>query len=102
VSERAAKNADQAFAHALEIAAQFGAELLVLSIARPPEPAVEAEVCAAIDSATAHFEEAFAALATRAGTRNVTLRTDIAVGHPAEQIVIAAEREKVQLIIMGR
>jgi nucleotide-binding universal stress UspA family protein len=96
------KQADQAFAHALEIAARFRAELLVLSIARPPEPAVEAEVCAAIDSATAHFEEAFAALATRAGTRGVTLRTDIAVGHPAEQIVIAAEREKVQLIIIGR
>jgi nucleotide-binding universal stress UspA family protein len=59
-------------------------------------------VSAAIDVATAHFEEAFAVLAKRAGTRGVTLRTDIEVGHPAEQIVVAAEREKVQLIVMGK
>jgi len=47
-------------------------------------------------------EEAFIPVRAAAKHAEVELRTDIAVGHPAEQIIHRAEQDKVDLIVLGR
>jgi nucleotide-binding universal stress UspA family protein len=92
---------ESAFHQAMEVAAAFRAEVLLLSVAVPPEPAVEAELEARLEDAREHFEEAHARLKAAAATRGVELRTEIVVGHPAGQIVLAAERNGIDLVVMG-
>ncbi len=96
------KQAEKAFAVGLEIAAKFGAKLLAVSIFRPPEPAAEGELSAVIDDAKQHFEEILEKLKPAAASRRVALETEVEVGHPAEQLVLAAERHHADLIVMGR
>jgi nucleotide-binding universal stress UspA family protein len=55
-----------------------------------------------LDNAREHFEEQFRQLIQRAKNLGVELETDIAVGHPVEQIVHRAETDHVDLIILGR
>jgi nucleotide-binding universal stress UspA family protein len=96
------KQSEKAFGIALEIATRFGAGVLAVSIVRPPEPAAEGELAAVIDDAKDHFEEAFSKLRKSAAERRVALETEVEVGHPAEQLVMAAERHGADLIVMGR
>ena len=60
------------------------------------------EVDAMLDDAREHFEEKFKKVAQRAKDLEVELETDIAVGHPVEQIVHRAETDHIDLIILGR
>lgn len=96
------EQAEAAFAHGLELAARLQAELLVLSIARPPEPPTRVELEAVLDHAREHYEAAFTRLRALAAQRGVAVRTAVEVGHPAEQIVRVAERDHSELIVMGR
>jgi nucleotide-binding universal stress UspA family protein len=95
------KSADAAFRHALEMAAAFKAEILLLSVAVPPEPATEPELEARLEDAQEHYEESHGMLVKEAATRGISVRSEIVVGHPAEQIVLAAERNKADLVVMG-
>ena len=56
------EHADKAFAMALDLAAKYGAELEVLSAARPPEPPEMVETEALLESAEEHFKESFGTL----------------------------------------
>jgi nucleotide-binding universal stress UspA family protein len=94
-SERAADIA-LAFARALD------SKVLVFAVARPPEPALEIEVHAVLDDAREHYEKGFQRLVEAAKEQEVELETEVAVGHPAEQIIHKAEKEHVDLIILGR
>jgi len=96
------EQSESAFSHAIEIAARFQSDLLVLSIVRPPEPPTRVELEAFLESGREHYEEAFAKLRRVASQRGVTLRTAVEVGHPAQNIVRAAERERSDLVVMGR
>jgi nucleotide-binding universal stress UspA family protein len=96
------KQSEKAFEIALEIATRFGSKVIAVSVIRPPEPAAEGELAAVLDDAKNHFEETFSNLRKSAEQRRVTLQTEIAVGHPAEQLVMAAERHGADLIVMGR
>lgn len=87
---------------ALSLAKSLDARLLLFAVARPPEPATMAEVDAMLDDAREHFEADFKKLVARAKEMDVELETDIAVGHPVEQIVHRAETDHVDLIILGR
>ena len=60
------------------------------------------ELSAMLDDAREHFEEKFKKAAQRAKDLEVELETDIAVGHPVEQIVHRAETDRIDLIILGR
>jgi nucleotide-binding universal stress UspA family protein len=60
------------------------------------------ELNAMLDDAREHFEEKFKNVVRRAKDLEVELDTDIAVGHPVEQIVHRAETDHVDLIILGR
>jgi nucleotide-binding universal stress UspA family protein len=57
---------------------------------------------AMLDDAREHFEEQFKKIIQRAKDLGVEMQTDIAVGHPVEQIVHRAETDHVDLIVLGR
>jgi nucleotide-binding universal stress UspA family protein len=86
----------------LSLARSLDSKVLLFAVARPPEPATIVEVSAMLDDAREHFEEKFKKVAQRAEDLEVELETDIAVGHPVEQIVHRAEADRVDLIILGR
>jgi nucleotide-binding universal stress UspA family protein len=93
---------DKATESALALAQSLDAKALLFAVARPPEPATMVEVNAMLDDAREHFEEQFKKIIQRAKDSGVELQTDIAVGHPVEQIVHRAETDQVDLIILGR
>jgi nucleotide-binding universal stress UspA family protein len=92
---------DKATESGLALAQSLDAKVLLFAVARPPEPATMVEVDAMIDNAREHFGEQFKKIIQRARDIGVELTTDIAVGHPVEQIVHRAETDHVDLIVLG-
>ncbi len=94
----------KAFEFALEMSKLCTAspELTVLSVAQPPEPADIVEVDAIIDSATRHYEDLFKDLREKARGKNLEIKTEIVVGHPADQIIKYATEKKSDMIIVGQ
>lgn len=90
-----------AYAVALDMAAKYGSELHVLAVARPPEFAEDVETEAALESAREHLETKFGELQTLAAQHGIRPNLRVATGHPAEQIVRAAEQHGVELVILG-
>jgi nucleotide-binding universal stress UspA family protein len=86
----------------LSLAHSLDSKVLLFAVARPPEPATMVELSAMLDDAREHFEEKFKKVERRAKDLEVELETDIAVGHPVEQIVHRAEADRVDLIVLGR
>jgi nucleotide-binding universal stress UspA family protein len=93
---------DKATESGLALAQSLDAKVLLFAVARPPEPATMVEVSAMLDDAREHFEEQFKKIIQRAKDLDVELSSDIAVGHPVEQIVHRAEADHVDLIVLGR
>jgi nucleotide-binding universal stress UspA family protein len=93
---------DKATESALGLAQSLDATVLLFAVARPPEPATMVEVDAMLDDAREHFEEQFKKIVQRAKDLGVELKTDIAAGHPVEQIVHRAETDHIDLIVLGR
>jgi nucleotide-binding universal stress UspA family protein len=93
---------DKALDTALSLAQALDADVLVFAVARPPEPATRVEVDAMLDGAREHFQESFKKIALRAAELGIQVDSDIAVGHPVEQIVHRAEIDQVDLIVLGR
>jgi nucleotide-binding universal stress UspA family protein len=87
---------------ALSLAQSLDSKVLLFAVARPPEPATMVELSAMLDDAREHFEEKFKKIIGRAKDLDVELETDIAVGHPVEQIVHRAATDHVDLIVLGR
>jgi nucleotide-binding universal stress UspA family protein len=86
----------------LSLAQSLDSKVLLFAVARPPEPATMVELSAMLDDAREHFVEKFKKVEQRAKDLEVELETDIAVGHPVEQIVHRAESDRVDLIVLGR
>jgi len=80
----------KAFDTALELAAKDGAELYVLSIARPPEVGDDVETEAVIENSRQYHRRMLA-----------EVHYEVAVGHPAEQLIYDADRHGVDLIVVG-
>ena len=76
-------------------------EIYVLSVAQPPEPADLVEVDAIIDAAREHYEELFSDLRRKGREANVPVITEVAVGHPAQQIVHYADEKGCDMVILG-
>jgi nucleotide-binding universal stress UspA family protein len=87
---------------AIDLAQCTDAEILVLAVARPPEPATRVEVDAVLDDAKEHFNDGFIKIRERAKSEEVHLETMIEVGHPAEHLIHQAEIINAELIIVGR
>jgi len=95
------EQAMKAFDWALDVAQKYRAELVVLAVSRPPEPAEVVETAAVLESATRFYQKHFALLRETAVAAGVAPRFEIRVGHPAEQIIHFANQEKADLIVMG-
>lgn len=91
----------RAFEMGLEFATKFSAEVVVLSVARPPEPPVAVEMEAVLERASEYFRVHFHTLKESAMKRGITPQFEIRTGHPAEQIVLLANEQNVQMIVMG-
>ncbi len=77
-------------------------EIIVLSVAQPPEPADISEVKAVIDSATEYYKREYEKINSIAKENGIQVKTEIIVGHPADQIVRYATENSVDLIVMGQ
>lgn len=95
------KQSEKAYKLALDMAAKYSAQMIVLSVARPPEPPVAVELEAVLEGAKEYFEGHFKCLREQAGSLGLEARFEVRVGHPAEQIVNMANQEKADAIVMG-
>jgi nucleotide-binding universal stress UspA family protein len=93
--------ADKAYAFALDIAKKYDADLYVLAVARPPEFGDEVETEAVIENSKKHYHKILAPLKAQAPSQGVRLHFEVAVGHPAEQIIRHAERVKADVVVIG-
>jgi nucleotide-binding universal stress UspA family protein len=93
----------KAFGVALDLAARFKAALMVVTVAELPEPAtVPTEIDELMHHAKAHYDLEFKRLREAAESQGVEFSAELAVGHPAEQIVNQAEQQKADMIVVGR
>ncbi len=92
----------KAFDLGLEIAGKFNAKLQVIGVIHLPEPAISVEVDALLDRGKTQFADEFEQLSKQASDRGVELESQVAVGHPAEQILRYAEDNHADMIVMGR
>jgi len=93
--------AKKAFDRCLEMTTCFKAELSIVTVIRPPEFAEDVETEAILENARDHFDQAHAELQTRAHAAGIAPSIHIRVGHPAEQIIAAAEEWHADLIVTG-
>ena len=83
------------------LAAQHGAELYVLAVARPPEVADDVETEAVIENSRQYHRRMLADLKAGLTAKKVKAHFEVAVGHPAEQIIYHADKHAVDLIVVG-
>jgi nucleotide-binding universal stress UspA family protein len=91
----------KAFHAALELAAKDAAELHVLSVARPPEVGDDVETEAVIENSRRYHRALLAELRAAVAKTGVKAHYEVAVGHPAEQIMYHADQHGVDLIVVG-
>jgi nucleotide-binding universal stress UspA family protein len=91
----------KAFETALELAATHGAELYVLSVSRPPEIGSDVETEAVIENSQRYHQDLLAELKPAVEAKAVKAHFEVAVGHPAEQIIYDADRREVDLVVVG-
>ena len=91
----------KAFESALELAATHGAELVVLAVSRPPEIGDDVETEAVIENSLRYHRGLLAELKPMATAKGVKAHFEVAVGHPAEQIIYDADRRGVDLVVVG-
>ena len=75
--------------------------MLVVVVARPPEPPVAVEMEAVLESATQYYQEHFYRLGEQSAALGIDAVFQVKVGHPAEQIVQVAKVEQADVIVMG-
>jgi nucleotide-binding universal stress UspA family protein len=93
--------ARKAFDTACSLAAGDDAELFVLSVARPPEIGDDVESEAVIENSRRFHHGLLVELKTVAAAKGLRAHFEVAVGHPAEQIIFDADRHDADLIVVG-
>jgi len=93
--------ARKAYDTALDMAKKYQSTVYVVAVARPPEFAEDVETEAAIESAREHFGKQFGELTSKAAHACLNPHFMVVTGHPAEQIVRAAEEYDIELVILG-
>lgn len=92
-------SAERALDFAVETARRYGASVHVLAVARPPDLGTEIEVEPVIEREIKHYESVLAGTADKLA--GVASHTEVAVGHPAEQILRYAETHGIDHIVVG-
>lgn len=96
------ENSRKAYGVALDFATRFKAKLTVITVTELPEPvAVPAEIDELMQTAKNHYDLEFNRLREAAERQGVEFSSELAVGHPAEQIVTQAEQQEADMIVVG-
>ena len=95
------KQSEKAYSLALDMASRYSAEMIVLSVASPPEPPVALETEAVLENAAGYYEGRYKTMKESAESMGVAPRFEVRSGHPAEQIVSFADQEGIDAIVMG-
>jgi nucleotide-binding universal stress UspA family protein len=95
------EEAHAAFLFGLDMAKKFEAELAVLSVVRVLEPPEEVETRDNLERGKEHYEKYFKTLRQEASQQGMHIKTEVALGHPAEQIIRWAEKNYIHMIVMG-
>lgn len=90
-----------AFLFGLDLAKKFEAKLEILSIVRVLEPPEDVETRDNLEKGKEIYEKFFIELRKEAKEKGINITTEVALGHPAEQIVYWAEKNQMNVIIMG-
>jgi len=94
---------EKALAVAVDLAANYRAELTALGVAELPEIVGMVDEVDEIRQGTeAHFRQIGEAAVNYARSRGVALRSFVVRGHAAEAIVHYAESEQTDLIVLGQ
>lgn len=91
----------KAFETACRMAARKGTELFIVSVARPPEVADEVETEAVIENSRKYHRRMLEKLKAALAAKKLKAHLEVAVGHPAEQIIHHAQRHQVDVIVVG-
>jgi len=91
----------KAFDSALDLAKNHGAEVYVLTVCRPPEIGDDVETEAVIENSRDYHRKLLVPLQRRTEQAGVKGHFEVAVGHPAEQIIFDADKHQVDLIVVG-
>jgi len=93
--------AQKAFEVACNLAIQHGAELFVLTVSRPPEIADDVETEALIENSRHYHRRMLAELKGPLATKKIKSYLEVAVGHPAEQLIYYGDKHGVDLVVVG-
>jgi len=94
-------SAEKAFDVALDLAKKYASMLAVLAVARPPEFAEDVETEAILEHSQNYYRGVLDGLQARGDSAGLVTRYEVAVGHPAEKILSCAEKDRIDLIVMG-
>jgi len=91
----------KAFSLGMDLSTKYGAELMVLAVARPPDFGTEVETEAVIENSRKHCHDILRPLHAVVEASGIPTRFVVATGHPGGQIVRHAEDWKAELIVVG-
>lgn len=94
-------SARDALGFALDMARRYGAELHVLAVVRPPEFAEDVETEAVIENSQRHYQKVLEPVQAELAAAGVPGRCELAVGHPAEQLLRYADGHAIDHIVVG-
>jgi nucleotide-binding universal stress UspA family protein len=97
------KDSEKALDVALSVANGMDARVEVLAVAQAAEAPGAVELQTLLDDARAHYEKSLRRIGADAAKENgIQIESQIAVGHPAEQIIRRAQQSLTDLIVVGR
>ena len=94
-------SAGHAFDLACDVAKRYSAVLRVVAVVRPPDFGEEVETEAVIEHSRRHYQEMLIPLQERMQGTGLAAEFEVLIGHPAERIVVEAERWGAKLIVLG-
>lgn len=94
-------SARKAYDTALDLARKYGSTLAVLAVVRPPEFAEDVETEAILEHSQSYYQGVLDRLRAESDSAGLVTRYEVAIGHPAEKILACAERDRMDLIVMG-
>jgi nucleotide-binding universal stress UspA family protein len=86
---------------ALALGESTNSKVLVLAVARPSEPGTSAKAAARLNGAREQLERMLSQLRDRVQRNGIKIETQVAAGHPAEEIISKAREDHADLIIVG-
>ncbi len=95
------ESARHAFDLASDVAKKYGAVLRVIAVVRPPDFGQEVETEAVLEHSVTHYQDLLESLKAQLNASAQAAEFEVMIGHPAERIVVEAQRWGAELIVLG-